>query len=64
MIVVAAVVDHEGFERLEEKPRRGTDARRAFALIARDPPQFLENEIDSGNILAAQHTALELTDQQ
>ena len=64
MIVIAMVVDQKRFKRFEEQPGRSADARCALALFAHDAAQFLKDEIDSGNILAAQHAAFELADQQ
>ena len=64
MLVVGDVVDQERFERLKEQPGVIADALRFRLAVAEAAPQFSEDEFGAGQVVAAQHGAFELRDQQ
>ncbi len=64
MLVIGNVIDQERLERIEEQPRMIPDASRLRVALAHAAPQFGEDELGAGHVLAAQHAAFELCDQQ
>ena len=69
MRTVAAIVYQKRFERLEEQAGGIADAGGGFALVAHDPAQFLQqqfvqSEIGTVCVRAAQQAAFELVNQQ
>jgi hypothetical protein len=64
MLVLGGIVDQEGIERTEEQARRRTYARRALADLAQRPAQFVEHELGTGIVVAAQESALKLRNEE
>src|SRR6187402_2073355 len=57
------IIDDERSKRLEEYAGGAAIARRLFTAFAGQTAQLIENEIASRIVLAAQHPALEFSDQ-
>ena len=64
MLVIGDVIDDERLDRIEEQPRMVADPLRRRAALVHAAPQFGEDELGTGHVLAAQHGSFELCDQQ
>ena len=64
MLVIGNVVNDEGLDRPEEQPGVVADTPRLRLALAHAAAQLGEDEFGAGHVVAAQHAALELRDQQ
>jgi len=63
MLVIATIVDKEGFEWLEQEACGILDARRGITLLANNSTQLQEYQVGADDFLTAQQAALEFADQ-